>query len=69
MSEQRTTLRQIVEAFRGEISWMRVFPGGQRMKYENFMDEAAIRRAVEQYGGRRVWRVQPGFRFIMIYTD
>ena len=69
MSEKEITLRQLVEVLRGEITWLRIYPNGQRIEYTACMSDREIREAVAMYGARAVRRVYPGYGFVMIYTD
>lgn len=63
------TLRQIVDLFKGQIAWMRVYPNGQREEHQDCMSWTDIRQAVNAYGDRAVWQVFPGYGFIMVYLD
>ena len=65
----KLTLRQIVAAFKGEIAWMRVYPDGQRAKYESCMSWDEIQHMVYAFGDRTVWKVCPGYGHILVYLD
>jgi len=69
MSERGMTLRQLVDVLRGEIAWLRIYPDRQRTDQVNCMNAQAIREAVQKYGDRIVWRIFPGYGFVMVYTD
>lgn len=68
-SEAPITLRQIMNALRGEIAWMRVYLNRQSREYTSHMNEPEIREAVEAYGDRRVWKVYPGYMFVFFYLE
>jgi hypothetical protein len=69
MSERGMTLRQLVDVLRGEIAWLRIYPDRQQTDQVNCMSAQAIREAVQKYGDRIVWRIFPGYGFVMVYTD
>ena len=69
MNAQGITLRQLVDVLRGEIAWMRIYPNRQRTDHVNCMSAQDIREAVSTYGDRIVWRIFPGYGFVMVYTD
>lgn len=69
MNMQGITLRQLVDVLRGEIAWLRIYPDRQQTDQVNCMNAQAIRKAVQKYGDRIVWRIFPGYGFVMVYTD
>ena len=69
MSERSITLRQIADVFKGELAWMRIYPDGQRTEHKDCMSPLEIREALNEYGSRTVWRIFPGYGFIMVYLN
>lgn len=66
---QGITLGQLVDVLRGEIAWMRIYPDRQQTDHVSCMNAQAIREAVSTYGNRIVWRVYPGYGFVMVYIE
>lgn len=70
MSSQETvTLGALVNALRGEIAWMRIYPGGWRKKPMEMHDWDQIMDTVRAYGDCKVRTIVPGFRFVIVVLD
>ena len=63
------TLKQLLEPFRGELAWMRIYPGGRWAKPINCMSVPEIRDAVNTYGEAAVRKAMPGYRFIIVWLE
>lgn len=68
-SREPITLDQLMDVTAEEIAWLRIYPNGQRIEYESFMSLSEIREARIMYGEKRVLRVMPGYRFIIVWVD
>ena len=60
---------QLMDVTAEEIAWLRIYPNGQRIEYLSFMSLSDIREARILYGEKRVLRVMPGYRFIIVWVD
>jgi hypothetical protein len=70
MSNQETvTLRALVSALRGEIAWMRIYPGGWRAKPIELHDWQQIADIVRAYGDATVRTIMPGYHFVIVVLD
>lgn len=63
------TLEQLVSVMLESLAWMRVYPGGQRREHEDFMGSESIRAGMAKYGGKPVWKAQPGYCFMIVHID
>lgn len=68
-SREPIALDQLMDVTAEEIAWLRIYPNGQRIEYESFMSLSEIREARILYGEKRVLRVMPGYRFIIVWVD
>ena len=68
-SREPITLDQLMDVTAEEIAWLRIYPNGQRIEYESFMSLSEIREARIMYGEKRVLRVMPGYRFLIVWVD
>lgn len=68
-SREPITLDQLMDVTAEEIAWLRIYPNGQRIEYKSFMSLSEIREARIMYGEKRVLRVMPGYRFIIVWVD
>lgn len=63
------TLRALVSALRGEIAWMRIYPGGWRAEPMNLMDWDKIEDAVRAFGDCPVRVIVPGYHYVIVVLD
>ena len=68
-SREPITMDQLMDVTAEEIAWLRIYPNGQRIEYLSFMSLSEIREARILYGEKRVLRVMPGYRFIIVWVD
>lgn len=66
---ETVTLRALVNALRGEIAWMRIYPGGWRAKPIELHSWDQIMDTVRAYGDCKVRTIVPGFGFVILVLD
>ena len=67
INRESICLSQLADVLRGEIAWMRVYPEWKHEKSEDLMTWPEIMEYVRAYGDRKVKKLYPGYRFVMVY--
>ena len=63
------TLRALVHALKGEIAWMRIYPGTWHGKPWDCMGVEAMQDAVRAFGDCTVRVIKPGFHSVIVVID
>ncbi len=61
------TYEQLIPPFLQDIVWLRIYINHREKM--NCMNRVEIRESMEQYGGRTVRRVMPGYNFLIVWLE